>query len=147
MAANVRFHWADRPVMDDVQQAMTAGMEMAGQRARSSIKAELSGPPGSAPGEPPGKLTGELQNAVDYRLFRKRHKYVGVEAGVPRQSPVYPQASRLASGFTGRDRLGRLYSQAARPFASTVLRRDSSRLGSAIKDGAARLMPQPKDRR
>lgn len=156
----VKLTWAKDGIVDDVDKAMAAGLKAAGIHGRKAIKAELAGRPDSPEGGPPGKVSGNLQKAVTSRAFRKKGKYVGVDVGVPKKSSYdnkgpgkhYPgrmhaQAVRLARGFVGKDRRGRIYQQRGRPFAEPVLKREGAKMGQIVKDEARAYMPKPKDKR
>lgn len=95
-----------------VNWAQTAGAIVA-NRAKSLVA--IPGPPHSAPGEPPRRISGVLQASIDYRVLTKGALIrVAIFAGTP-------YARRLEFGFIGMDRLGRLYSQAPRPYLRPAL--------------------------
>ena len=64
--------------------------------------------------------------------------------GVPRTSPEWPKAVRLARGFVGTDAAGRTYAQAGRPFVGPVMARERRRLAQIIEDEASQHAPHAK---
>lgn len=152
------FRWEDIEIKAAVDKAMAAGLKEAGKYAKKQMQAALSGPSGSKPGGPPGKVSGNLRKAVAAQAFRKKGKYVGVRVGIPLKSPydskadgkafpgrMHAQAVRLAAGFAGRDRKGRIYNVRPRPFAEPVLTRNRDKLGDLVKEGARSYMPKTKE--
>lgn len=69
----------------------------------------------SAPGQAPAKVTGYLATNVVAKPVLEWDgptSYVGIRGG----PDGVPYAKRLEYGFTGKDKLGRSYNQAPRPF-------------------------------
>jgi len=157
---SMTFSWESATILADVDKAMAAGLKAAGLFAKKEMQAALSGPADSPEGGPPGQVSGTLRKSITARAFKKKGKYVGVRVGVPIKSPydskaegkpfpgrMHAQAVRLAAGFTGRDRKGRIYNQRPRPFAEPTIKRNKAKISALIKDEAGRYMPKPKEKR
>lgn len=154
MAANakVTITWEDKQLVGLAQKAMTAGLRKAAQHGKKAIKAQLSGPAGSSPGTGPGKVSGELQRAVSYRVKQKAGRFSAMDVGVLRPNKydkkfpgeAYAKALRLARGYVGRDRTGRIYSQRPRPFVDAVLAREKKTMANIVESTASTWMPKAK---
>lgn len=150
--ARVKLTWQDKQLLGYVQGAMTAGLREAAKEARKGIKAELGSKGPSSEGQPPGKVSGELRKAVSYRVKTRRGKFSAMDVGVLRPNRYdrrypgesYAKALRLARGFTGRDRLGRMYRQRGRPFVDPWLRQNRQRMVAIVHTTASTWMPKAK---
>lgn len=158
--SKVEMRWDTKKIETMTAKALEAGLREAAKHGRKAIKAELGGGADSPAGGPPGKVSGALRRSVGYRVKKRRGKYVLVDVGVLRPSPwdskapgrafpgrMHAQAVRLASGFVGRDRKGRLYQQRPRPFVEPVLRRDKKKMATIVRDTSAKWMPKAKEKR
>lgn len=148
----VQVSWESKQLVKLTQKAMTAGLRDAGKFARKGIKAELGGAGPSAEGQAPGKVSGDLRKSVGYRVKSKTGKYSAMDVGVLRPSryddgfpgEAYAKALRLARGFTGRDRAGRLYRQRGRPFVDPFLRRNVRQMANIVEQTASTWLPKAK---
>lgn len=144
--------WEDKQLLKLTEKAMVAGFREAGKFARTGIRASLGGAAGSSPGQAPGKVSGDLQRAVSYKVKKKPGRFIAMDVGVLRPSrydrefpgEMYAQALRLARGYAGRDREGRAYIQAARPFVDPFINRESAHLADIVRDTASTWMPKAK---
>lgn len=144
------FSWEDRQLLTLTQKAMAAGLKAAGVEARRDIKAMLGGAAGSAPGSTPGRVSGDLVRAVMMRSKTKAGRFVALDVGVLRPNrydrgypgEAYAKALRLARGYTGRDRRGRVYRQAGRPFIDRWLEQNRSRIAATVENTASTWMPK-----
>lgn len=150
--AKVTLTWESKQLVTLSQKAMTAGLREAGKYARKGLKAELRGAKAQNAPAGPGKVSGELAKTVSYRVKQRAGKFSAMDVGVIRPNPhdkkypgeSYAKALRLARGFVGRDRLGRVYSQRGRPFVDRFLSRERSKLVEIVNDTANTWMPKAK---
>jgi hypothetical protein len=126
--------WDQRKVIRALRGEVTKGMRRAMKHVRVTVRAELSGPAGSPPGGPPGKVDGDLIRAVRHKVKVKRNTVSGF-VGVLDDPVQAAKGARLAGGFAGRDRDGRLYSQQPRPWLAPVLRREADKVVEIINRG------------
>lgn len=150
--ANVRLDWEGRQVLSLTQKAMTAGLREAAKFARTGIKGELGTKGPSPEGSPPGKVSGELRKAVSYRVKSRAGRFSAMDVGVMRPNRYdrkypgesYAKALRLARGYTGKDRLGRMYRQRGRPFVDPFVNQNKARIAQIVQDTASTWMPKAK---
>lgn len=155
--ARVRVTWRGDEINAEVTKAMAAGFREAGKHGRKVQRARIKQSPGSAEGGPPGSVSKNLRKSIAYRVRTRKKRYIVANIGVPKKSPYdsrapgksFPgrmnaQATRLARGFTGKDRLGRTYHQRGRPFAD--LMDEKNTLATKVRTGAAAYMPRAKTR-
>lgn len=153
--SQVTLDWSDRQVVTMTGRAFAAGLREAGKLARRGVKAEVGGRGPSAPGQPPGKVSGNLQRAVSYRVKTRAGKFVALDVGWLRPSTydskapgksfpgrMHAQALRLARGYTGRDRQGRTYRQAARPVVDNWLAANKAEMARTVEQTASTWMPK-----
>ena len=101
----------------------------AGEMVANQIKAEIASMNATAGGGGLGPA-GSLEKAI---VVRKRG--VGVRVGAKSGSEAAAVLKRLSSGFAGRDRLGRLYTQAPRPIIEPIMERSKARILNMIQGG------------
>lgn len=150
--ARVRLDWQSRQILTYAQQAMTAGLREAAKEARRGIKAELGRRGPSPEGQAPGKVSGDLRKAVGYRVKSRKGRFSAMDVGVIRPNRYdrsypgesYAKALRLARGYTGRDRAGRMYHQRGRPFVDPWLRENQQRMVGIVRTTASTWMPKAK---
>lgn len=150
-AGEFKLDWDDKQLVKMSQDALTAGLREAGKFARKGIKSELRGSEVPAP-RGPGKQSGDLARAVSYRVKKKAGKFSAMDVGVIRPNKYdrkypgesYAKALRLARGFVGRDRLGRVYSQRGRPFVDRFLAANEQKIVGIVQDTASTYMPKAK---
>lgn len=107
--------WYQERVVQKALDAAEVRIAKACAVVQRNIKTALNRPGGrgsvvSSPGESPRKQSGRLYGSIFFSVVREQKEIVGV---------IYsndPKARRLELGFVGRDKLGRLYDQAPRPF-------------------------------
>lgn len=151
-SARVKLSWEGKQVEALTTKAMAAGLREAGKVARKGIKAELRGKGPSPEGSPPGKVSGDLSRAISYRTKTRRGKFLALDVGVIRPNKrdqkypgeMYAKALRLARGFVGRDRKGRVYSQRGRPFVDPYVNRNRSKLADIVASTASTWLPKAK---
>lgn len=153
--ASTGLTWDQKQIEGMTQKAITAGLRQAAQHGRKRIKAKLT----SGGSSVPGVDTGMLRRSVQYRVKSRKGRFVVVDVGVLRPSSndskargksfpgrMHAQALRLARGYTGRDRLGRYYSQRPRPFVEPVLNAEKETMARIVRTTAENWMPKPKER-
>jgi hypothetical protein len=109
-------------------------MRVALREVRDQVRVDLSGPAGSRAGGPPGKVDGDLIKAIRYSVRTKGDLVLGA-VGVLKDPDQAAKGARLAGGFAGKDRNGRMYSEAPRPWLVPVVRRNSKRIVDHITRG------------
>lgn len=126
--------WDQKRVVREMRKETTKGMRRAMKHVRLVVRAELAGPSPSPEGGPPGKVEGDLIRAVRHWVKVRRNTVSGF-VGV-RDDPVqFAAGARLAGGFVGRDRDGRVYDQKPRPWLQPVLRREANKVVEIINRG------------
>jgi len=123
----------------DPQAIINAALDITEQRmnvavtlVQADVKLSLNvGNPGgknpSAPGEPPRKVTARLFNSIFGKVIRIGSQVLGVVG----TNVVYGR--RLELGFAGKDKLGRQFNQAPRPFIRPAFARNRDRIKKALK--------------
>lgn len=81
-----------------------------GQVKRSINRGNPTGKNPSKPGEPPKKVSTRLFGSITHRILRGPYTVIGIIG------TNIPYGRRLEYGFTGRDRLGRVFDMKPRPF-------------------------------
>lgn len=127
--------WNGKKVYGAVKTSVRKGMGKATTHARRETVAVLRKSPSPSPeGGPPGRGTGDLAKAVKKKTKTYSDGVTGL-VGIlddPEQAAV---GARLAGGFVGTDRLGRTFSQAPRPWITTVVRAEAAEITRLIASG------------
>ena len=126
--------WNDKELIASVRRSMAKRLRSVGKSIAAEMRQDLSGPAGSPPGGPPGRVDGDLIAAVGHSV-RQDRRGITMAVGVLRDPVQFAKGARLAGGFVGRDRDGRVYNQAPRPWAAPVVERNSGRIVAELTQG------------
>jgi hypothetical protein len=156
-STKAKISWQGKKIEQLTVKALTAGVRAGAIHGRAQLRAELRKPGPSSPGSPPGMRSGQLAKAVTFRIKTRKGKYVLADVGVLNPSPqdanakgktfkgrMHAQALRLDRGYVGRDRLGRVYNEPARPFIRPVLDRERRVMIRKAREASRQWMPKAK---
>lgn len=119
--------WRGKELKAETRRAVSNGLRKALRRLRDEVRKDLSGPADSPEGGPPGMVTAQLRDAVKHKVSSDA-KGITAVIGVLDDTEAMAYGARLGGGFAGRDRLGRLYSQAPRPWLEPAVERNAAQI-------------------